>query len=64
MVSMGTPLSLIRDTALVVYKSVGLSLRAVDLAQDLVGVPGPDKWARVTVPSVDEGTDRVCELTD
>jgi len=36
----------------------------VDLAEDLVGVLGPGKWARVIVPSVDEGTDRLRELTD
>jgi hypothetical protein len=49
---------------LVVCKSVGLSLRAVDLAEDLVGVLGPGEWARVIVPPVDESTDRLRELTD
>jgi hypothetical protein len=46
----------------VVCKSVGLSLRAVDLAEDLVGVLGPSEGARVVVPSIDERADRLCEL--
>jgi hypothetical protein len=50
--------------ALVVCKSVGLSLRAVDLAEDLVGIFGPGEGPGVVVPVIDERADRVGELAD
>jgi hypothetical protein len=49
---------------LVVCKSVGLSLRAVDLAEDLLGVLGPGEGPGVVVPVVDERADGCCQLAD
>lgn len=49
---------------LVVCKGVCFSLRALDLAEDLVGVLGPGKRLGVVVPVVDEGADGLGELAD
>ena len=50
--------------ALVVRKSLCLSLRAFDAGEDLVGVLGPGKGPRVVVPVVDECADGVGQLAD
>ncbi len=50
--------------ALVVCKGACFSLRALDLAEDLVGVLGPGERVRVVVPVIDEGADGVGELAD
>ena len=47
-----------------VCKTACVSLGALDLAEDLVGVLGPGERVRVVVPVVDEGADGIGELAD